>query len=139
MATVYGIQNTLAKQTVPPSMIAPNTWNAKVRCSIDEYEASSLASGSTIYMQVLPKGAKVIGGWLLTDALGSGVQISVGIVGTTAKYLALTTVNTANLKTDLGLIDALGVELTAEETIILTTATAAATGTIKLVILYTME
>lgn len=138
MSTVYGVQSTKSK-TVPPDMVSVNQWGGRVRCAQDQYEAAALEAGSTIYGPKIPKGAIIVGGQLLTDALGSGVTIAVGISGSTAKYLAATTCNTANLKTELGLIDSLGVELTAEEEILLTTAAAAATGTIKIMIFYTLD
>lgn len=140
MATVYGVQNTLAKRTTPPDMIAPNTWNGKVRCSIDVYEANALEAGSTIHTVIIPKGAKILpGSCIYGDDLSADVTLAVGIVGSTGKYLAATVFTTAGQKSEFNLMDVLGVELTAEEEILITTAVSAATGTIKIFVFYVVE
>lgn len=138
MADYYGVNATKMK-SIPPDMLAPNSNNAKVRVSVDTYEANGEAAASVIHMFKIPKGARVLGGSLLTDDLSADATISVGISGTAAKYLAATVCTTANQKTDFSLIDTLGVELTAEEEIILTTGVSAITGTIRLIMYYAME
>lgn len=138
MSDVRGVQNTKAN-SVPPDMVAPNMWNGKVRCAVDTYEADALASGSTIKGPIIPKGAVIVGGQLWTDDLSADATISVGISGTAAKYMSAQICTTANQKKEFDQIDALGVELTAEETILLTTGVSAITGTVKVIVFYVRE
>jgi hypothetical protein len=138
MATVYGVQSTKSK-TVPPDLVAVNQWGGRVRCAQDQYEAAALEAGSTIYGPKIPKGAIIVGGQLLTDDLSADATIAVGISGSTGKYIAATVCTTANQKTEFSLIDSLGVELTAEEEILLTTGVSAITGTVKIMVFYVLD
>jgi len=70
-------------------------------------------------------------------ALGS-TTIAVGIAGTVGKYRSAATYTTTDTWTELGAASTLGVELTAEEQLILTTAAAAlpSSGTLMVRVLY---
>lgn len=101
----------------------------------DSYAASSTASGSVIYMARIPANTAIISGFIISDALGSSVTLSVGDTSTATRFLAATTSNTANLKTPLTISLAdIGKELstTADTDIVITVGGAAATGNIKL-------
>lgn len=135
---VRGVYNTKAN-TVPPDMVPPNAWHGKIRCALDTYEANAVDAGSTIKGPIIPKGARIIGGKLMTDDLSADATISVGISGTAAKYLTAQVCTTANQIKDFNVIDSLGEELTAAEEILLTTGVSAITGTIKIMVFYVME
>lgn len=62
--------------------------NADIEVWTDEYEASALATGSTIDIAELPAGAKVLRIELITDALGSTSTIDIGDSDTTDRYSA---------------------------------------------------
>ncbi len=75
----------------------------KVRCQMAVVEAAAIASTKTIEMIRLPKGATIISGYITADALGSSVTLSVGgqdqdsaNANDPDKYLAATSMNTAN-------------------------------------------
>ena len=76
MATVYSVQKTKWDQNNPTDMIKPNELAGRVRIAYALYEAS--AEQSDIHMFNLPNGARIIGGDLVHDALGSSTTVSVG-------------------------------------------------------------
>lgn len=109
-----------------------------LRVQRGQYEASALASGSDITVARLPKGSVVHGFHIQHDALGSAVTLALGVAGATTRYLAATAAASAGHlghETD-GAIGGIGVELTAETDIIITTGGASATGTIEATIFY---
>jgi len=133
MATVYGVNKT---KFDAGTVLDPGCWNARVKASWDTYEASSLADGSKIEMCVVPKGARILGGWLVFDALGTSTTLAVGDGTTADKYLAATDTSSAGSATFFP-VD--GDKLSDDVTMTLTLAGAAATGSIKLVVLYVID
>jgi hypothetical protein len=119
----------------------PMQWGSRIVAYCDTYEAVALADGSTVYMFRPDKGMKYAGiGQLAWDDLGTGATIAVGIVGATDKFLAATDVCSAADKADLDAgataISAIGYEFDGATDVILTTASAATTGTITLLMLF---
>lgn len=119
------------------SLVGRGLWNSGVLVQCDEYEASSLAAGTEINVAYLPKGAKFLGGYVAFDALGAGVTVQVGDSGDDDRYLAATDASAAG-SADLLAITGLQYEMTADTTIFVKTGGAAATGTIKTVIFYSL-
>jgi len=130
MATVYSIGYSRYNAG---KKVLPGQW--KPDCCMDQYEASSLESGSTIYMFIPPNGARVKGGYVISDALGTGVTLKVGIPDATDKFLAATSHASATKSALLpaAAIDAVGYEFDGETPVVITTGGGAATGTIILV------
>ena len=60
----------------PSEKVKTNELAGRVRVAFAEYEAS--AEQSTIHMFSLPNGARILGGRLAHDALGSSTTLSVG-------------------------------------------------------------
>jgi len=148
MATYYGVNKTLARTPTGSNIVEFGQMKGKLRVMYDTYEASAIAAGSIIEMgEKLPKNCYVVGVELITDALGSGVTLIVGDYEDDNRYITVTTCNTANLRTRLNAIDGMGYkvdETTDTDTgtdrqIIITTAGATATGTIKVKIIYMQE
>lgn len=148
MATVKGTNRTLADTPTGSNIIKSGLQKGKLRTMIDYYEASAIAIGSIIEMsEYLPKGAHIVEVALTTDALGSGVTLIVGDYEDDNRYITATACNTANQVTRLNAID--GRQYEADETtegatstdrqIIITTAGATASGTIKLEVTYAQE
>lgn len=81
MGTVYSVQKTKWDQNNPAEMLKTNEFGGRVRVAYGSYEAS--AEQSDIHMFNLPDGARIIGGELVHDALGSGTTVSVGHAGYT--------------------------------------------------------
>jgi len=142
MATAYGANKTKALTPTGANILEPGQLGGKVRVMTDTYEASSLAAGSTIYMgNTLPVGARILNVILAFDALGSAT-ISVGDSTTTDRYIAATDVSSAGMvdMAEGSKIDGLLYEITSTtRDIILTTASAAITGTVHLIVFYTAE
>jgi hypothetical protein len=86
--------------------------------------ATGLDAGSTFYMFRPPKGSRWNGVCeLWTDDLTTSVTCSVGIVGTTAKFMALVSHAAAALtRADVSAIDAVGYEFDGLTDVIVTTA-----------------
>jgi hypothetical protein len=142
MSTVYGVNYTKNLDPVSSNITDPGELEGKVRVMTDTYEAVALALGSTIYMgKPLPVGARIIGVTLAFDALGAAT-ISVGDAVSPARYIAATSVASAGMidmeegdKVD-GLLNKI---LSTTNEIILTTAGAAITGTVKSIVKYVSE
>ena len=62
--------------STPSEKVKTNELAGRVRVASAEYEAS--AEQSTIHMFSLPNGARILGGRLAHDALGSSTTLSVG-------------------------------------------------------------
>ena len=62
--------------STPSQKVKANELAGRVRVAFAEYEAS--AEQSTIHMFSLPNGARILGGRLAHDALGSSTTLSVG-------------------------------------------------------------
>ena len=137
MATVYGVNRTKALDPKSTNTIVGGLIGGKVRVMSDSYEASSLASGSVIEVgHTLPVGATVLRVEVACDALGSAT-IDVGDADDTNRYLSAQSVASAALlvndETD-------GVGYTTDGTddtqVIITTASASITGTLRVNIYY---
>ena len=140
MASVKGVNFT--NITADPIVNADSgEWSGKLRVQYDTFEASSLASGSDISVARLPKGAKVYDIVVHFDALGSSSTVKVGDSGDDDRYIAATSTASAGQMSmsQEGAIDGVGYEQTAETDILLTTGSAAITGTIKCAVFYTVE
>ena len=148
MATVYGANRTLANTPEGSNIMDSGVQTGKLRTIMDSYEASSSAAGTIIEMgEYLPKGARVLEVALTTDALGSSVTLIVGDYEDDNRYITATTCNTANQVTRMNAIDGRQYEVdettegatSTDRQIIITTAGAAASGTIKLEVTYVIE
>lgn len=148
MATYLGVNKTLSDTPEGSNIMDAGVLKGKVRVLQDSYEASAIAAGSIIEVgEYLPKGARVLDVELLCDALGSSVTLIVGDYEDDNRYITVTAMNTANKRTRLNAIDGLNYEVdettegdtATDRQIIITTAGAAATGTIKLNVYYTNE
>ena len=140
MASVKGVNFTNITAT-PVVKADSSEWHGNIRVQYDSYEASSLASGSDISVARLPKGAKVYDIIVHFDALGGSSTVSVGDADSAARYIAATSTASAGQMSmsQEGAIDGVGYEQTAETDIILTTGSAAISGTIICVVMYSVE
>jgi hypothetical protein len=86
----------------------------------------------------MPKGATIWEVKVMADALGASVQLKVGDASNDARFISLTTMNTANLVTNTNVIAGVGYNYTAQTDLIATVSGAAATGTIAFMVFYTL-
>ena len=121
---------------------AAGVQDARVKLMIDTYEADSTADGTTIVMgRTLPEGARLQEIILAYDALASGVYVTVGDSASASRYISYQSATAAAVKRITaidGLDYAVGTAAN-DGIIIVTTSGAAATGTIKLAVLYTRD
>ena len=139
MASVKGVNFT--KRTAEPvEKVIASQSHGRLRVQYDSYEASSLASGSDISVAKLPAGAIVYDIVVHFDALGSAT-IAVGDSTDADRYITATSVSSAGqmAMSKEGAIDGFGYENTAETDILLTTGSAAISGTVKCAVFYSMD
>ena len=139
MASVKGVNFT--KRTAEPvEKVIASQSHGRLRVQYDSYEAYSLASGSDISVAKLPAGAIVYDIVVQFDALGSAT-IAVGDSADADRYITATSVSSAGQMSmsQEGAIDGFGYENTAETDILLTTGSAAISGTVKCAVFYSMD
>jgi hypothetical protein len=142
MSAVKGVNKTLIDTGGISNEIAKGLYDARVKAIIDTYEASALASSSTISMGgTLPVGARIQLIQVMWDAL-STVTFSVGDSASTARYISGQQGSTAGAVL-AALVDGfdyvVGTAAGDNQILISTTGGSAATGTIKLLVLYTQD
>jgi len=140
MASVKGANFTNITAT-PVVKADSSEWHGNIRVQYDSYEASSLAIGSDISVARLPKGAKVYDIIVHFDGLGASSTVSVGDGDDADRFIATTSTASAGQMSmsQEGAIAGFGYEAPAETDILLTTAGAAITGTIKVAVMYSVE
>ena len=132
MSTNKGVNTTLMDAG---TIVDPGMMEAPVKCFIDTYEADEITAASTIEMgPVLPKGARIVDFVIYHDALGTGVTLSVGDGTTANKFLAATAAATAGSIRPV--LASIGDALAADTQLYLTSGSAAADGTIRMVVFY---
>jgi hypothetical protein len=140
MAAVKGVNVTLHDAGGQgDNAISEGYVNSTVEVWCDSYEASALASGSTIEIAELPAGAKHLSTVVTHDALGTGVTLAIGDSDTAGRYLAATAAATAG-KLESAVTDGVQYVIgtaTGDGTVLLTTGGASATGTIKTIVYFT--
>jgi len=140
MGTVYGTNATIVNAAGPPgSFVNAGKWGGKVRVMTDTYEAASLAAGSVIRVAQIPKDAIVLGlSNYQTDDLGtSTMSIKVGVSANDDLFDGYTAQTTARKWLDA--IGGIHWKASDDVWVIMTTAVAVATGTIKSEIVYAVE
>lgn len=149
MTTYYGVNKTKTLTPIGGNILSPGLLGGRVRCMVDTYEAAAEAAGSIIQMgQALPVGAKVLQVMLAFDALGSAT-IAVGDLDVVDRYLTATSVASAGVvsTTEDDNVDGIAYEVLGtgatqsldDTQIMLTTASASITGTIKLIVFYVVD
>jgi len=147
MASVKGVNYTNITAT-PIVKSDSEVAGGKVRVSYDNYEASSLASGSDITIGRVPANATVIDVVLKCDALGGSSTLIVGDAADDNRYLAAVGTWNAAGQTQSMLggstaantaMTGLGYRTTAETDIIITTGGATISGSIHCWVMYTVE
>jgi len=124
------------------------TNGGKIRVSYDNYEASSLASGSDITIGRIPANATIMDVVLKCDALGGSSTLTVGDSGDADRYLAAVGTWNAAGQTQSMLggstaantaMTGLGYRTTASTDIVITTGGATISGSIHCWVMYTVE
>ena len=142
MAAVKAV-NMTKLTTFPVDYPDASEVGGRVRVFFDTYVASGLAAGSTIAIARLPKGARVWDIHIFHDDLGTTAgTLSVGDAGSATRYLSAFATGSAGKQTMTGSNGAstgVGFEQTAETDLLITTAGAAITGTIRSVVYYTLD
>lgn len=106
----------------------------KVRFARGEFNFASDVAGTYTAPIKLPKGAMVIGAFINSSISLGSTTLAIGISGAAGKYRAAATYTSTDTTTWLGLNAALGEVLTDAEQIIITTASATAPSSGRLLI-----
>ena len=147
MASVKGVNHT--NITADPIVkVDSEVIGGKMRVSYDNYEASSLASGSDITIGRIPTNATIMDVVLKCDALGGSSTLKVGDSGDDDRYLAAVGTWNAAGQTQSMLggstaantaMTGLGYRTTASTDIVITTGVATISGSIHCWVMYTVE
>nr|BAR32460.1 staphylocoagulase repeat protein [uncultured Mediterranean phage uvMED] len=147
MASVKAVNITNLDAT-PIVKTDSETNGGKIRVSYDNYEASSLASGSDITIGRIPANATIMDVVLKCDALGGSSTLTVGDSGDADRYLAAVGTWNAAGQTQSMLggstaantaMTGLGYRTTASTDIVITTGGATISGSIHCWVMYTVE
>jgi hypothetical protein len=116
--------------------------SGRVRVFYDTFVAPGTVAGSTIDIARLPKSARVWDIHIFHDALNASATLTVGDAVSANRYIAAFATGSAGKQTMTGTngqSTGVGFQQPAETTIIITTAGAAITGTIRSVVYYTLD
>lgn len=141
MATQYGTQMGRLRNSAPVDLPLAGDVHGRVRVFNEKLVLASQPTADIVEVARLPKGARVLYGILnSTVSLGSST-LAVGIAGNTGKYRAAAVFTAVDTPTVFVPAAVAGEPLTAEEIVILTTATAAlpASGTLRVLIFYSLD
>jgi hypothetical protein len=125
-----------------PNLNPVSLVGGRRRQHLAEFTLASDAVGTYSFPQVVPKGARILDIRLNASAtLGASATLAIGITGTTGKYRAAATFTSADQWVSTALNAAIGVELTADEQIILTVAVAAlpSSGRLLMEVVYVID
>lgn len=140
MANVYGVNTTKVNAgTKNGNWVSQGLIKSGLKIMSDSYEAVALAAGQTIGLANLPAGAVVHGILLYADALGAGVTVTLGDSHTAARYSSAV-VCTSAVAVLADKVDGSGYVIgtnSGDTALLATIGVGAATGTIKVVVLYT--
>ena len=142
MSIVKGVNATKIATGGLSNQLAHGTYDARLKCITDSYEAAALATGSWILIgNTVPTGARIQEVILAYDALATCV-IAVGDSASYARYIAFTSANAAGL-TRLATCDGLdyvvGTASGDNQILVHNSGVSAATGTIKVAVFYTQD
>lgn len=141
MSSVKGV-NITNLDAVPAVMAESAQVHGRMRVWFDTYEASSLAAGSDITIARLPAGATVYDVTIVHDALGASSTLQVGDSADADRYITATASTAANGKiimSEDGVIGGFGYENSSATDVLITTAGATISGTIKSAVYYTVD
>ena len=146
MGAVYGVQATKIATGGIANLCARGTVDARVKTITDYYEASALATSSTIIMgRIIEAGARILDVSLMWDSLNAGAlggYLEVGDKSDMDRYIASTQATTAGAKR-CTLVDGIdyvvGTASGDNQIYVSYTGVSAATGTIKLVVTYSSD
>jgi len=145
MATVKGVNRTILDATDTSHTLSAGKQGGILRVALDTYEAAAAASGTVIEIGGdLPVGANVVDIKITHDALGAAT-IDVGDAEDPNRYLNAYDVSSAGSTFISALADGANYAVdnttasTPDTQILITTASAAITGTIKSAIYYTKD
>ena len=146
MSAVKGVNKTKIDSPTPANRLIPGEFDGRVKVMTDLYEADTLVLGSTITMGgKLPKNAIVLAVHLTCDALGGSTTMNIGDAETAARYFSAQDTSSALVNQVGDVVDGVNYQVleavsgSLDSQIIITTAGASMTGTIKLTIIYTHD
>lgn len=144
MATFYGTNANLINAGGRPPQVNVDQIGGKLHCLRETFTYAAQAAASTLVLfgaDKFPKGARFAFGLATTTDSTGSATLAFGIAGATGKYKTAAAITTTNVPQIFGVGAAINTELTAAETIIITTADASlpASGTLYVDWFYTIQ
>jgi len=147
MATVKGANRTKADNPTPANRLDKGVFDGRVKIAVDSYEATGELAGTVIQMcPKLPIGARIQEIVLHTDDLGNNATLIVGDAEDPNRYITATDHGGGTeLITELNAIAGRDYEIdetdedNTDRQILVTSAVAAITGSIKLAVYYSQD
>ena len=141
MTARFSTQMDKIHNQVPKALPLNAEFGGHMHVQIADIALASQASGDTIEVALLPKGARVLNWQLLTDTSLGSATVALGTAASPAKYKAAGTFTSTDTPT-AGMLTAAGLAvLSAEETVILTIAAAAfpSSGNLRVAFFYSLD
>lgn len=143
MSAVIGANQTKIDAGGLSNKLDRGTFDARVKCVTDSYEAAALASGSTIKVcGTLPTGARIKEIVLHSDNLTNNTTLKVGDTDDDDRYITATNHGAAATITRINAIggrDYVVGTNDGDNQLYITTGTGAGTGTIQIDVFYTQD
>jgi hypothetical protein len=141
MADLFGANFTKSR-AVPRERVEVTDWGGRVRAMYDSYAfTANPDNGDDLYFAKTPAGARILGGWLKTPAMGTAGSFTVGRGGTgnADNLLAATNVSSASFTRFNG--SDVGAKFDDEVSwfVDLANGGSATSGTIEVCIFYTID
>ena len=142
MADVYGVNSTKVYNTKPAELLAGKHMGAVRRTCSDRYEAAAAAIGTKIFVGFIPHGARLLAETrVFFDALGasSTLKLIARKIADATETDLIAAASTAAAGSLAPGIDEVGAEINGDSYLMVVTAGAIVTGTIKSEVAYAAE
>ncbi|WP_374374824.1 hypothetical protein [Dongia sp.] len=141
MATQYGLQMGRLRNTAPVDLPMAGDVHGRVRCFNEKVVLASQPTSDIIEVARLPKGARVLYGFLDSNVSLGSSTLAIGVAGNTGKYRTAAILAPIDTPSLFGAALNIGEPLANEEIVILTIGAAAlpASGILRVLIFYTLD
>lgn len=120
------------------SLVPAGYISGKLRVLAGEYDAINLPAGESVMLGWLPEGGLVLDARIWTQGLGAGVTVALGDDGDDDRYITASAVSGAG-RIEMNAVDGFLYRAPKRHCVKLKSAGAAASGPIKVMLIYALE